>query len=44
MQLTVIHHFAHYLPGDVITDPALIAAILQSENAVKVVKVAGDKL
>ncbi len=38
MQLTVISHFATYQPGDVITDPALIAAILASENAARVVQ------
>ncbi len=43
MPLTVTHHFADYKPGDVITDSALIEAILKSDNAVKVVKVAGPE-
>jgi hypothetical protein len=38
MPLTVIHHFADYQPGDAISDPATIEAILKSENSVKVVR------
>jgi hypothetical protein len=43
MPLTVTHHFADFKPGDSITDPAVIEAILKSDNAVRVVKVAGPE-
>lgn len=37
--LTVTHHFASYKPGDKITDPAVIAAVLSSDNASRVVRI-----
>lgn len=37
--LIVTHHFADYKPGDSITDASVIAEILKTENAVRVVKV-----
>jgi hypothetical protein len=43
MLLTVTHHFADYKPGDVISDPALVEAILKSDNAARVVKVAAPE-
>lgn len=38
--LVVVHPFGDHQKGDHITDPALIAEILDSEHAASVVKVA----
>ena len=37
--LTVIHPFANYKRGDLVTDPEAVQKILDSENAPKVVRV-----
>ncbi|MBT2299272.1 hypothetical protein J7E70_02235 [Variovorax paradoxus] len=42
MKLVVTHAFGQYEPGNVITDPKEIAAVLES-HAASVVKVAADK-
>lgn len=39
MKLIATSHFSTLSPGDEISDPAEIKAILESENAFKVVKV-----
>lgn len=39
LALTVVYPFADYKAGDLITDPAVIEKIEDSENAPKVVRV-----